>query len=58
MANLHSQIEQNSLKIDQNHENDQISKKSNLINFRNMMTLFKLDENKPIGVLLDAISSG
>ena len=55
---IYSQIKQNSLKIGQNDKNDQISKKSNFINFRDMMTRFKLDENTPIGVLLDAISSG
>ena len=51
-------IGQNTEKISQNQENDQILEKSNFINFRDMMTRFKLDENTPIGVLLDAISSG
>ena len=53
---IYSQIEQNSLKIGQNHENDQISKKSNFTNFRDMMTRFGLDENTSIGVLLDTLS--
>ena len=53
---IYSQIEQNSLKIGQNHENDQISKKSNFTNFRDMMTWFGLDENTSIGVLLDTLS--
>ena len=53
---IYSQIEQNSLKIGQNHENDQISKKSNFTNFRDMMKRFGLDENTSIGVLLDTLS--
>ena len=51
-------IMKNSLKIGKKRENDQISKKSIFTNFRDMMTRFGLDENTPIGVLLDAISSG
>ena len=46
----------NSLKIGKKRENDQISKKSIFTNFRDMMTLFGLDENTPIGVLLGALS--